>query len=681
MWFWAGLFALVLGALIVTPFFQKPADAVSYGMTAVAALLAMRDPLLNQAQPWLEVLWVGGVGYVLFVLTLALAAMLTGRTSSPVAAAVGARVFQATNDLSNPRAIFALVFLLALIAFHRDDRSEFTLLFIVGGVIVLRPLELLWVTFIEVAAGDYPLAVADLFARQEPGILVARQRVGVTVSRGEIVAVRVSRADVAVGVVLDRQSLAGEDWLRIARITTPDLTSLQLASLLPEGSDDGAVHRLPAPQLEVVRADRSGQHLLSDSSNLVGIVAEGSDLSSAAFDVTSPGLPLSEGRLVRTRIAGRDTLFQVIAGVSSEEVLSAQNRHGFARARARKIGTWDAAAARFHRADWLPSMNEPVFLLDLEDVPLDDGAIGRLPGSPFGIRMNIDSLVTHNCAILGILGVGKTTMAFELIERTIQSDVKVVVLDLTDEYAIELGGAIVPPDHELVMKEWGKTEWRPNQEEGGGVEAFRELLRQFLAEFLASGDRLLVVNPADFNVWKQTGYYQQRAPSTTQMASLSPVEITRLVSEELLAYCQAAGKSQTARVQLVLEEAHSLTPEWNSTADDGDRTAVNGTSRALIQGRKYGLGYLLVTQRTANVTKTLLNQCNTIVAFRTFDATGLEFLKNYIGNDYTGLLSTLQERHAVVFGKACSSDDPLVIRVRERDPARAAAHQPQVVVG
>lgn len=46
----------------------------------------------------------------------------------------------------------------------------------------------------------------------------------------------------------------------------------------------------------------------------------------------------------------------------------------------------------------------------------------------------------------------------------------------------------------------------------------------------------------------------------------------------------------------------------------------------------YGFGCLLVNQRTANVAKTILNQCNTVFAMRTFDDTGKAFLANYLGS-------------------------------------------------
>ena len=151
------------------------------------------------------------------------------------------------------------------------------------------------------------------------------------------------------------------------------------------------------------------------------------------------------------------------------------------------------------------------------------------------------------------------------------------------------------------------------------------------------------------------------------MATLSAAEITHIVSEATLQACIALGMSENARVCLVYEEAHSLVPEWTSAVAEGDRAASNGSARAILQGRKYGLGCLLITQRTANVTKTILNQCNTIFAMRTFDETGKDFLANYLGRDYADMLPSLQERHAVFFGRASSCENPVLIRLNDRN--------------
>ena len=47
------------------------------------------------------------------------------------------------------------------------------------------------------------------------------------------------------------------------------------------------------------------------------------------------------------------------------------------------------------------------------------------------------------------------------------------------------------------------------------------------------------------------------------------------------------------------------------------------------------------------VTKTILNQCNSVFAMRTFDDTGKEFLANYLGRSYADVLPNLSERHAI----------------------------------
>ena len=55
---------------------------------------------------------------------------------------------------------------------------------------------------------------------------------------------------------------------------------------------------------------------------------------------------------------------------------------------------------------------------------------------------------------------------------------------------------------------------------------------------------------------------------------------------------------------------------FNSIVVKDDSNHANGTAKVILQGRKYGLGCIIVTQRTANVTKSILNQCNTIFALR-----------------------------------------------------------------
>ena len=125
------------------------------------------------------------------------------------------------------------------------------------------------------------------------------------------------------------------------------------------------------------------------------------------------------------------------------------------------------------------------------------------------------------------------------------------------------------------------------------------------------------------------------------------VEIERLLLKEIL--CQYFEE--------INEEVSIVVKDDNSHA--------NGTAKVILQGRKYGLGCIIVTQRTANVTKSILNQCNTIFALRVFDDTGKSFLENYIGKDYSDTLPTLEERHAIAIGKGIGLKQPVILQLND----------------
>src|ERR1035437_6175789 len=100
------------------------------------------------------------------------------------------------------------------------------------------------------------------------------------------------------------------------------------------------------------------------------------------------------------------------------------------------------------------------------------------------------------------------------------------------------------------------------------------------------------------------------------------------------------------QVCVVLEEAHTVIPEWNfiGVEDKKAQSVVNCISQIAIQGRKYNVGFFVVAQRTANVSKTVLTQCNSIIAFQQFDKTSSDFLTNYMGTEMAAALPSLQFR-------------------------------------
>lgn len=121
------------------------------------------------------------------------------------------------------------------------------------------------------------------------------------------------------------------------------------------------------------------------------------------------------------------------------------------------------------------------------------------------------------------------------------------------------------------------------------------------------------------------------------------------------------------RVCVVLEEAHTVVPELNTmgVSDNISRATVNSIAQIALQGRKYNIGFIVIAQRTANVSKTVLTQCNSIISFQELDKTSSDFLSNYMGEAFLNVLTTLKFRTAIAVGKAFRSTVPMIFEVPE----------------
>ena len=68
--------------------------------------------------------------------------------------------------------------------------------------------------------------------------------------------------------------------------------------------------------------------------------------------------------------------------------------------------------------EWIPEPGSTVRLVgDQTMMRYPYAFIGHVPGTGYGIAVDPHLAVTHNTAILGILGSGKTHVAWELIWR------------------------------------------------------------------------------------------------------------------------------------------------------------------------------------------------------------------------------------------------------------------------
>jgi hypothetical protein len=675
LWFYASFAHLLLGTLLLSPYFTKPADAVSDAVIAALVLTEVHGAVTTLGPLWVSRTWKAIFIYYVAVIVIGSLAMALRSSHSSRVRQLTESLYVLSTHLGETPLVFSLLFLFALSAFHLDNSREFYTLAATWVIIVplrlfehialiLKHLKEVWS---ESAVYD---EVAEPCARKEPNLILLRRISEESFEYGEVLTIRHSaQGPLHHVMMIDELHLAEEGWLRCLEITgqfAPDFEKelVQTARRAP-------VFRLRALADQQTIASAFQQcRVYSSRSDVIGLVAEDTDIAKLRFELIRTDLDIGEGELVQVRIGKKEVLYQIVNGLTQEEILAQRNTYGFARGSAKKVGTWDDAEKRFEHVRWIPQLNEPVFLQQVQAAVDDAMAVGFFPNTRYSIRVDVQQLVTHNTAILGILGAGKTFLALELVERMLLAGIKVIVLDLTNQYATHLtpyyDGATEKANLDALKATGpaGKTNYKQIVSEGGSVQAFQTALKQQLANFMADANaKVRIYNPTAFEIWKQDSKLYS---GTATMAQLTPTELTRIITELALELCSATITDQ-AKVCIVYEEAHSLIPEWNAVASEGDKAATNGTAKAILQGRKYGLGCLVITQRTANVTKTILNQCNTVFALRVFDATGMEFLRNYVGDDYSGVLSTLENRHAVVFGRASSCSDPVLVRLNDRD--------------
>jgi hypothetical protein len=109
-------------------------------------------------------------------------------------------------------------------------------------------------------------------------------------------------------------------------------------------------------------------------------------------------------------------------------------------------------------------------------------------------------------------------------------------------------------------------------------------------------------------------------------------------------------RTQAVPVLLVCEEAHRYVPADESSGFEPTRRAV---ARIAKEGRKYGVGLCLVSQRPSELSTTVLSQCNTLFALRLSNDRDQQFVRAVLPEGTGGLLSvlpTLQTQEAVVVG-------------------------------
>jgi len=688
--FLSGALLVILGKYVAEPFFTTPLGAVSNSIAAILVLLSVDEP------KQFVLYYPSMVLFISILLCAIIVLALNDAESTPRLRSVFLRV---ASSLGASKVLFSVVYILGLLSFLRSDPTSFAVMLIAWVIVINtnifeRTILVLWPCAFEPSAKILVGEIQNSIAGRQYTIDFGSYAQD-DIPKDPVVIIPVSKKKV-------RICLIGHNSLNFSKMIISAYSALDNLLDVSDVNLEKDLKRIgratdPAFLMDVSDLSFEAQGSIRESrlykrqQSLIGLISAGSSIESVRIDLLVNGESnlyqhIYEGAILKAIIKDEDVLFQITDGVTKEKSFLPPHKTSNIVVTARKLGKYSQENQSVKSVKWLPENESPAWLfggIEKEGKARNKG-IGVLPETPYAIPIkDLNALITHNTAILGILGVGKSCLSFELIQAIINSaeseDAKVLVIDITGEYATALGEYGVDVQElnckELTSRlEVGYRSACKSKDEGGNTEVFREGVRELIQAFVANNEsRVGIINPESFLVSRQTAdgkssNYGKPPYDLTPFADLSSAEIVRIIAEESLMICQSKGfvVSGKARLLLVFEEAHTLIPEWSSAANDGDRSASNGTARVILQGRKYGLGSLIITQRTANVSKSILNQCNTVFALRVFDDTGKQFLENYVGSEYARMLPTLEERHAVISGKALGLTTPVVIRLNDK---------------
>jgi hypothetical protein len=117
-------------------------------------------------------------------------------------------------------------------------------------------------------------------------------------------------------------------------------------------------------------------------------------------------------------------------------------------------------------------------------------------------------------------------------------------------------------------------------------------------------------------------------------------------------------------VLFVLEEAHNFAPAQART--DAEKRSITTTRQIAQEGRKFGVGLVIISQRPSRLDETTLSQCNSFVIMRMVNPADQSFVRRVIetlGEDESKLLPDLDVGEALLSGQFINF--PVLVRMKE----------------
>lgn len=644
-WFYSGIFMVLFSILFIEPYYTSPKNVITNAIPLLLVFLAIKKSFDNM------VFWWSAVTLLLALLfTSIIALSLEDKNKSPDfwKNKVATTLKDIVVIFGQGRVLYSSIFIYFLLTYYSIQNFYTVMLFILWFFIVsINPKSIhgSFSVFIKNINNDQ---IGEIFGVESKKIfLVKLYEDRKNIKKFDLVKFRYSMQEgedlTITGIVFDTYLLNQEKWTKILQLGDPKKENVKL--------EKNIVYKIS----DSTEIDTTNEKLKVN--NLVGVVIDGSTIGKIKFEYSKKNDDLQLDDLLELRIGSKRLFYQVISGTTEKEKLEARNESGFIEGEAIQLGEWQSEKLSFQKFGWVPSINTAIFKADTSDITVDSFQyplykLGKIPGTSLPSVIDLNEAIKCHMALLGVTGSGKSFLAQEIIKE-LSRDTKIICVDLTGEWIKKI--ELLKPTQLIDTTGLSEIETKIAQKETAAKsknatdvlkykKEIQNKLNEHMKKFAESENNITIFELPDL--------------SNTSFI----LEFTQMFLEGVFLYAKSTpGK----KFCIVLEEAHTVVPETTFLGDLGDYSSNKGLvskmGQIALQGRKFGVGLLVIAQRTANVSKTVLTQCNTVVCFQAFDETSFAFLGNYVGKDVVQALPNLKQYHAVVAGKAVKSNMPMII--------------------
>ena len=120
-------------------------------------------------------------------------------------------------------------------------------------------------------------------------------------------------------------------------------------------------------------------------------------------------------------------------------------------------------------------------------------------------------------------------------------------------------------------------------------------------------------------------------------------------------------------IALVCDEAHLYLPSRREEMNSLEKRALDNFERIAKEGRKYGVGLILISQRPSDVSTTILSQCNNIISLRLTNKMDQGVVRQLLPESLEGIMEVLP---TLDIGEAVVVGDSVLL------PTRIKIHEP-----